>query len=279
MGRGSRANGSGPVNRRRVLVGLGTAIAGTGLVSTGALTDVSADRGVSVATADGETALLGLVDQGPVKKNSRDAMVELTNNTDGDMTIAIALDSCGDGTLYDNDGGETECPNNSELTFTLGSGNSQFVDIKASATGTIGYTVTATAPNVTIETTGTVESQAGNVTSAIRIQKPSKDNDFTAATGNGNNEGSFTADKVDIRDDDSDDDLTAVRFRVREGNSGGELVGSKDVTPPGDRYQENNVDIPVEPDYTITSGTSYALTVTVEDADGNIESETVEDTA
>jgi len=195
------------------------------------------------------------------------------------MTIAIALDSCGDGTLYDNDGGETECPNNSELTFTLGSGNSQFVDIKASATGTIGYTVTATAPNVTIETTGTVESQAGNVTSAIRIQKPSKDNDFTAATGNGNNEGSFTADKVDIRDDDSDDGLTAVRFRVREGNSGGELVGSKDVTPPGDRYQENNVDIPVEPDYTITSGTSYALTVTVEDADGNIESETVEDTA
>ena len=273
MGRGSRTNGSGPVSRRRVLVGLGTAIAGTGLVSTGALTDVSADRGVSVATADGENALLGLVGQGPVKKNDQEPMVDLTNNTDGDMEITVALDTCGDGTLHGGSG--SDC----SVSFTLGSGNSQSVDIEAAVTGTIPYTVTATASDLAIETTATVESQAGNVTSAIRIQKPSKDNDFTAATGNGNNEGSFTADKVDIRDDDSDDDLTAVRFRVREGNSGGELVGSKDVTPPGDRYQENNVDIPVEPDYTITSGTSYALTVTVEDADGNIESETVEDTA
>jgi hypothetical protein len=254
-------------------LGLGTAIAGTGLVSTGALTHVSADRGVSVATADGETALLGLVGQGPVKKNSREPMVELTNNTDGDLTITVSLANCNDGTLYD-DGGGTGC----SVSFTLGSGNSTTVDIEASATGTMGYTVTATGPDLSVEATGTVESQAGNVTGAIRIQKP-KQNDFTASTGNGDNGGTFTADKVDIRDEDGDADLTELRFRVREGDSGGDLVGSRDVTPPGDRYQENNVDVPVDPDYTITSGTTYALTLTAEDADGNTESETLEDTA
>lgn len=87
MGRGSRTNRSEPVSPTHVLMGLGTAIAGTALVSTGALTDVTADRGVSVATADGETALLGLVGQESVKKNRKDSMVELTNNTGGDLTI------------------------------------------------------------------------------------------------------------------------------------------------------------------------------------------------
>jgi hypothetical protein len=260
-------------------MGLGTGIAGAGLVSTGALTDVSADRGVSVATADGETALLGLVDQGPVKKNSREEMVELTNNTDDDLTITVSLSNCNDGTLYDNEGGQADCQN-PNLTFTLGSGNTQLVDIEASTTGTIGYSVTATGPGLSIETSANVESQAGNVQGAIRIKKP-KQNDFTASTGNGNgnNSGGFTVDKVDIVDNDDDTDLDEVRFRVREGGSSGELVGSRDVTPPVAQYDENNVDVPVDSDYTITAGTTYALTVTAEDADGNVESETVEDTA
>ncbi|MFB6139439.1 MAG: hypothetical protein ABEJ26_03285 [Halosimplex sp.] len=234
---------------------------------------VAAGRDVSVAVSRDSSALLGISNRGPVKKNHRSAMVEYTNNSNESFTITTTLDTCSDGTLYDNDGG-SGC----SVTTTLAPGNSQPIDISASATGTITYGISVSSASLDIETSGSVESQAGNVKGAVRIKKPSKNNDFTADW----ERSTFEVD-VDIEDDDGDDDLDRIEYRVREGGSGGNVVGSKDVTnPPGGRYRTQGSDtesISPESGESVQSGTTYALTVTAYDADGNSASETVEGTA
>jgi len=282
------APSSGESGRRGFLLKLGGGAAllaggGAALLPSGAFSLVNAGRNSPIGVASSGNAVVGIVGQGPVKKNTREPMIQFTNNTTETVTITVTLDNGGDGTLYDNEGGS-----GSTVTFTLISGNSQFVDITASATGAVGYSVSVTsAGGLILDTTGSVESQSGNVAGAVRIQAPKKDQDFAAVLpGNGNQGNVFEIKKVDIRDDDNttpDADLDRIEFRVREGGSAGTVVGSLDVTSfsDPDRYNPNgNPAVTIQPNSgdTIKANTTYSLTVTGFDADGNFESSTVEDT-
>ena len=277
MGDDSRSQGGSSRYTRRAALGV---IAGgvlLGVSTAGAFDQVETRRPFGIAV-DNATALVGIVDRGPVKKNAREPMVTITNNTAETATYTITLDSCGDGTLYDPDGA-TGCT----VVFTLAAGNSGTVDLTAATTGTIGYSVGVASTAVSITTTGSIDAEAGNVAGAIRIQKPVKDQAFTAAPPQGNQGNVFKIKSVDVRDDDGDDDLIEVAYEVRAGGSGGTLVGEKTVTfPPSNRYNPGgNPAETIDPTagYTIQSGQLYTLTVTVTDADGNTETSTVEDMA
>ncbi|TQQ82587.1 hypothetical protein EGH24_03810 [Halonotius terrestris] len=267
---------SGKLSRRAALL----LIAGGGLLgvtAAGAYDQVSARRLFGIGVDD-NNALVGIVDQGPVKRNVRNPMVELTNNAPESVSYTVALSNCSEGALHDNEG-EEGC----SVTVTLGSGNSGIVDITAKTTGTIGYTVTANGDRFTVETTGSVEAEVGNVTGAVVIQKPVIDPDFTAALPQGNRGNVFEIRNVDIRDNDDDDDLVEVAYEVREGGSNGTLVGEKTVTlePTAQYSPKGNPAEVVEPNagYTVQSGQRYTLTVRGTDADGNFATSTVEDTA
>ncbi len=202
-------------------------------------------------------------------------MVEFTNNLNNSVNITVALDNCGDGTLYDNEGG-SGC----FVTLTLDPGKRQSVDIESSVNGTVTYTVSATGAGFSLDTSGSVEVQSGRIKGPIRIQKPAKDNEFTA--NNQGNSNVFEVKNVDIRDDDGDNDLDRIEFEVVESGTGGTVVGYREVTnPPGDRYSPKGnpaVEVPPESGYTIKANTTYKLQVTAFDTDGNTNSETVEDT-
>jgi hypothetical protein len=223
--------------------------------------------------ANPEDALLGLSGQGPVQKNQREPMVLVTNNANDAITVTVTLQDCSQGTLYDNNGG-SGC----SVTFSLASGNSNTVDVAAAVVGTIPYTIESTSLNTNIQTVGEVTAEAGNVKGAVRIQQPNKDQDFTASEA----QNVFEVAKADVRDGDGDADLDRIEFRVRVGGAGGTVVGSFDVTnPPGDRYAPNGnpaVSFPPDAGYSIAQNTTYALTITAFDADGNYSSETFEDT-
>lgn len=243
-----------------------------------AYTGVSGDRNATLDTTTGSNALVGIVGQGPVKKNTREAMVEYTNNTGETVTITTTLDTCIDGTLYDNQG-NSGC----SVTVTIMSGNARYVDIESAVTGTISYSVSVTSSSLSLTTDRTIQSESGNTVGAVRIQAPSKDNDFTVVQGNGQNSDEFQIKSVDVRDEDGDADLDRIEYEVEESGTGGTVVGSLTIdSPPGDRYSPN--DNPAEvfsPDsgYSIKANTTYALTVTAYDADGNSESVTVENQA
>lgn len=254
----------------------GTALLGIGTViqDTGAFSNLTGDRNTNLGVASDSEAIVGIVGQGPVQKNNREPMVEITNNSKATVSYTVSLSTCSDGTLYDNDG-DSGC----SVTFSVAEGNSQMVDIEASVTGTIPYTISASETHLSFETSETVDAEAGNVASAVLIKAPTKDNEFTA----NDVDNVFEIKSVDIRDDDGDDDLAEVEYEITEAASG-DLVGSKTITfnPTVGRYNpKGNPADSVNPDsgYTITPGTQYRLKTTGTDADGNFETTTVEDTA
>lgn len=277
MANRSRSRRRGGESRRRFLfrIGAGGAVL-TGMAAaareSGAFTSVTGDRTSAVDIAPEGEGIVGIVPHGPVKKNDQEPITELTNNAAEAITFTVSLDTCSDGTLYDNAGG-SGC----SVTFSLAAGNTQFVDIDADVTGFIGYSISASSSSLSLSTTGTVESQSGNVTGAVDIRKPNKDQDFAIRDAN-----QFELDDVDIRDADDDDDLDRIEFTVREGGSSGTIVGSLvEDNPPGDRYAPSGTPaVIIEPNdgYTIKSGTKYTLTVKAEDVDGNSDIETIEDT-
>ncbi|MFQ3475363.1 hypothetical protein HKK80_03760 [Halonotius sp. F2-221B] len=270
----ARGRGNGSRYTRRAALGLiaGGVLLGVG--TSGAFDQVEARRPFGIAV-DNTTALVGIVDRGPVKKNAREPMVTITNNTAETATYTITLDSCGDGTLYDPNG-SSGCT----VVFSLAAGNSGTVDLDATTTGTIGYSIGVASTAVAIDTTGSVTAEAGNVVGAVRIQKPLQDQDFAATPPQGNQGNVFEVKQVDVRDNDSDDDLVEVAYEVRDGSSGGTVVGAKTVTfPPSNRYKPNGnpaETIDPSPGYTIQNGQRYTLTVTGTDADGNVDTSTIQ---
>ena len=273
----ARGRGNGSRYTRRAALGLiaGGVLLGVG--TSGAFDQVEARRPFGIAV-DNTTALVGIVDRGPVKKNAREPMVTITNNTAETATYTITLDSCGDGTLYDPNG-SSGCT----VVFSLAAGNSGTVDLDATTTGTIGYSIGVDSTDVGVDTTGSVTAEAGNVAGAIRIQKPLQDQDFTAAPPQGNQGNRFEVKQVDIRDNDGDDDLVEVAYEVRDGGSGGTVVATKTVSfAATNRYKPNGnpaETITLDSGDTIQNGQRYTLTVTGTDADGNTETSTIADTA
>lgn len=274
-------------SRRRFLfytAGAGAALLGAAKASsrTGAFSAIDADRISTVGVASDDEGIVGIVDlvgQGTVKKNNREPMLEIVNNATDVVTYEITLDTCSDGTLYDNDGG-SGC----SVTFDLNPGNSRFVDIEATTTGTIGYSIT-TSGGISLETSGTVEAESGNNRGNVDIEKPVKDQTFTAVPPQQGNQGDvFEVKSVDIRDTTNTIGLAEVKFEVREGGSGGRLVAEKTITfsPNTYRYKPNgNPAETIQPNAgeTVQSGQLYALRTRAENNDGDFDSETVEDTA
>ncbi|SIR98106.1 hypothetical protein [Natronorubrum thiooxidans] len=263
--------------KRRVFMGLGVASIGAGaLHSTGAFSAVNAARGVSVSAAPLGDGLIGIVDQGPVKRNNKEPMVEISNNTTGSVSYEITLDTCSDGTLYDNDGG-SGC----SVTFTLNAGNSQFVSIEAAVTGTVSYTI-STSGSVSLEATRTVESESGNTNPNVRIQAPNKDQDFTAALPQGNSGNIFEIKSVDIRDETNNVGLAEIKYEVREGSANGRLVAEKTVIPPDpDRYKPNgNPAETIEPNSgeIVKSDQLYTLRIRGENNNGDFNTTTLSTT-
>ena len=128
-----------------------------------------------------------------------------------------------------------------------------------------------------------VGAESGTIAGAVRIQKPLQDQDFTAAPPQGYQGNRFEIKQVDVRDDDSDDDLVEVAYEVREGSTSGTVVAQKTVSfAATNRYKPNGnpaETITANSGYTIQSGQLYMLTVTGTDADGNFATSTVQDTA
>lgn len=275
---------AGESGRRGFLLKLGSgaailAGAGATILPAESFSLANAGRNAPVDAASEGNGIVGIVRQETVKKNSRDPMVEFTNNGSQDVDIQVTLNDCGDGTLYNNNG-SSGC----SVVLTLPVGQSEFADINADITGTIPYDVSVSevgGSTFRLLTSGTVEAQSGRVKGAVRVQKPAKDSDFTANLPQGKKGNNWTVKQVDVRDDDGDSDLDEVSFEVSVSGQG--IVGSETVNnPPTDRYNPKGnpaVTItPNDPNYTIQTGTQYTLTVTGTDADGNFATATVDDT-
>lgn len=280
MGRPSRTqrNGSGSLSRRSLIIRLG--LAGGALIGAGGLiqasnayTTAEAGRSSTVNVAEEGSALIGIVGQGPIKKNTRSPLVQLTNRAQSALTFHVTLSDCSHGVLYNNNGG-SGC----SVSALLLTGATQVYDIQPAIAGSIPYEISVSGARFSFGTAKSVLSEPGNVASAVLIQHPTKDQDFTATVA----QNRFELKNVDVRDNDDDDDLAEVKYEVQEAGSGGTVIASKTISdPPPDRYSPSGNPAEVilpNVGYSITSGTLYRLTTTGTDGDGNFATQTVEAT-
>jgi len=142
---------------RRAALGL---VAGGGLLATSetlGFSNVTAGRGVSIETADDANALLGLTVSDPVKKNNREPLVDIENNTGETISVTVSLDDCTQSkTLYDSD--ESGC----SVNLTIDPGLIKTVDIKADVAETIPFTITASSSDLSFEATRETTAQTGS---------------------------------------------------------------------------------------------------------------------
>lgn len=277
MPRRSRSGNRGPSRRRRGFLSLvagGLVIGSLPLIrDAGAYTSIIGGRTASVESAAQGDGIIGLTPKDSVKKNSQDPLVETENNYREDITITVTLDDGSDGTLTDPDG-----DTGTSVTFTLLAGGAEWIDLDAAVTGTIAYTVSATAANFDLSWAGSVEAESGNSPGAVDIRSPSKDQDFTALK----NKDHWEIKTIDVRDNDGDNDLDRIEIEIREQGSGGTIVATKTIEPiPGDRYKPSgNPAATIYPDnssYDVTNNTTYILSFKAYDADGNFASESLDD--
>jgi len=149
------------------------------------------------------------------------------------------------------------------------------------------YTLTVTGTdadgNIATSTVQDVSSTANNP-NAVRINKPTSDQNFTAVLPQGNRGNVFEIGRLDLRDDDGDADLDEIVYEVREGGETGPLVANETVNIiQTDRYRPvkgNRTSETIQPDsgYTIKSGQQYTLTLIVRDADDNFATSVLQDT-
>jgi len=111
---------------------LGGGFTGAGLIGTEAFSTASADRGLSLRTADDSNAIVRLDIEDPVQTGSRTRLVDITNNTSGMLTYTVSLVDVTTGTLYSPDGGS-----GSFVDVTIASGDTKAIEIEA-ATGSGG---------------------------------------------------------------------------------------------------------------------------------------------
>ncbi|PSP85254.1 hypothetical protein BRC83_03305 [Halobacteriales archaeon QS_1_68_17] len=273
----------GRISRRRLLVGLGGGLVGAGTLSmaadTGAFSSATTPREAAVSIAEPENALVGLDINSPVKKNSRDPLVYVTNNLNVDVTVTITLDTCTDGTLYDNAGNADDCSaaddSTTTATSTIVSGDTGRFDIESNVSGQyIYFDIDASGDGFSLSTQDRTYAESGNVKGAVFIQKFKG---LKTNTRGNNNE--WTIDIVHVKDDDGDDDLDRVEFEIQEETT---TVGTKTITcgcDGGKAYNPGgNPDVTIQPDapnYTVDSTKSYTATVTGYDADGNYDTDTI----
>jgi hypothetical protein len=258
--------GGGSLSRRAAvaLIGGGGLL---GLSGTGAFTQVDSERPFEVSTATGANAIVGIVSQGDVQKNTREAMVQFINNHSAEITVTVTLDHPSDGKLYDNEGGS-----GASVSFDLPPDNKQFVDINAVIQGEISYSVSVTSANLDLDTNRSVEAVGGNANKYVRVYNLQK---FQANSGSDNN---WTIDKVQVQDRYRPPNLDYVTYEITD--SDGTLRYSETIQISGGQYQDQNLTFsPDDSEYDLPEGEKYTFTATGYDSDGNFGSDTVTATA
>lgn len=273
-----RRRQSGNTNRRRFLLkfgllGAGAISAGKYVRSTGAFSSVTASRSVTAEVASADNAIIGIVGQGPVQKNKQEAMVEFINNSPQDVEITVTLDNPGDGTLYSNQ----NTSGASSVTVSVSSGGVQTVDIVADISGSIPYDVNVgggTSSSLSLTTSRSVQSEGGNANTGVRVQLQK----FRANAKN-NKQGTWELKKTQAQDRDGDDDLQKVKWEITDSNGTIRATRKDTFAVPKPKYRASRIDFSPNNNYSIQSGETYTITVTVTDVDGNFGSETLTDVA
>lgn len=259
------------------LIGGGTVIAASDGLQTIGFSSVSSVRGTRVQTADDPDALLGLLVSDTVKKNSRELLVEVTNNLEDDIDVTVSLDDGTQGTLYGPNGDSGNTIAFSLVAATADSTDSAAVDIEANVDGTvIPFTVAAVTPNSSASVEGTRETEAvsGKTEGSVVISKLKK---FSANATDDN----WTIQEIRVESDEFE--LDRVEYEVAEGD--GTVVGTRTDDASGFTYERkgtgNTPGVVIEPDDDsgITAGTEYTLTVRAYDVENNFDRETRTDTA
>lgn len=146
-------------SRRSVLAGMGTVLVGSGAVSsfeTDAFDVALANRTSNVSVVDDDSAYVGLFVSDTVQRNQQELLAEITNNTDETLDITVELNDPTQGTIYGPDG------SGDSVSLTLDPGVVGSVDIEATVSETVHFTVTATAPGVGFEIVRSTEAVSGN---------------------------------------------------------------------------------------------------------------------
>lgn len=152
-----------PAPRRTFLASIGFGLVGLGSVldgrDVGAFSATTANRGTNVTVASDEAnALVGLVVADHVQRNSRETLVEVTNNVGVDLSVTVSLDACTQGTLF-GPGGEGPC----SVTFSLPTGGTETVEVESDVKDTtISFTTSASAQEFSFEAVRQTDAVAGN---------------------------------------------------------------------------------------------------------------------
>jgi hypothetical protein len=270
--RRSRSRGSsGGFGRRSVLAGLGSVLVAGGAASSfgsGAFTSTVVSRTTNVSVVSDKDAFVGLEVYTPVKKNEREPLVTIANNTVGDASVTVSLTDCTQGTLYDSEG-NSAC----SVTFPIVADGSSTVEIEAAETGTIPFDIEVDSEGFSLQATRETEAESGNVKGAVRIKYVDK---FKANAQGSNDDWSIK--EVKVADEDGDADLASVEYEITD--SDGTIRATRTDSASGAEYKVKNVTIqPDDSSYQLQTGEQYTLTVTAYDEDGNYDTQTETDTA
>jgi hypothetical protein len=229
-------------------------LAGVGITSTGAFSNVDSSRETKIQAANDPDALIGLTIYSPVHKNTRESLVDVENNTGSDLTVTVSLDATSDGTLFDLQGDSGD-----PVQFPLGVGQTKTVEIESRVeSGTIPFTVTGSGHGIEVE----ASRETTGAPPAIRINKVQN---FGARSGPDD----WRIEEVQVQDQDGDDDLDRVEYEIAD-SSGTVRATRTDTVSNGGQYQQQGLSFtPDNGGYDIPNGEAYTLTVTAYDADGN----------
>lgn len=150
--------------RRLALLALATFFLIGILLPTGAFSLVDASRIGSIGVAGDSNADLGLDVFTCVERNTVDPLVTVTNNLEESVDVTVSLVDGSVGTLFV--GGQS----GTSVTFTLGVGSSDTVDIEASAGGpyprSFDFTIDAVGADTSVSTTRSsqVDNNCGSST-------------------------------------------------------------------------------------------------------------------
>jgi len=244
---------------RRTAIGLLTGGTLLSLSESAGFGTVVADRLTNISVTDDPNALVGLIVNDQVRKNQRELLLEIENNTSATVEFAVSLDDSTQGTLYNG-------------TSTIGPEGSFSVEIEANVKdATIPFTVTGTSPAFGFEATRETTAVTGNTQGAVTIDRLKK---FEV---DGANE-RWTIMDIEVS---ADGELDRVEYEVAD--AGGTVRASRTDDAAGTEYVRdgtgNNPGVALQPDDPgdgVDNGTTYELTVTAFDTNNNVAVQTVQ---
>jgi hypothetical protein len=230
---------------------------GLGGLEAGAYTSADLDRSNSLDVATDIDGVLGLDAPGSVSGNKRSTLATITNQLSAEtITVTVSLATASDGTLYSaTDSGST-------VTLSLLAGDSGTVEVETTLGRgeTLAWRVSASGPATSLRLSRTTTAIRGNAKPAIRFKKLAK---LRANAG----KGEFTVGQAQAQDRDNDRDLDRVEYVVTDSRGREGASATDRVRGNGRRYKARNLRI--RANGSLQRGTTYTITATAFDADGN----------